>query len=162
MKLAATFAATAAAMLLATSANAATIVDVTATYMVESKLINCGPNDQTYCGITFYSYPGGSASFDLDQLTDGEVSTKSFSNEYYSYSITIQRVRGDLLTPLSGTYEHNYKLEGVVGDYVGSGTAIRFAAVGNAVPEPATWAMMILGFGAVGYAMRRKTVLRFV
>lgn len=31
-----------------------------------------------------------------------------------------------------------------------------------AVPEPATWAMMILGFGVVGYAMRRKTVMRFV
>lgn len=32
----------------------------------------------------------------------------------------------------------------------------------SAVPEPATWAMMILGFGLVGYAMRRKTVLRYV
>lgn len=30
------------------------------------------------------------------------------------------------------------------------------------VPEPATWAMMMLGFGAIGYAMRRRTVLRFV
>jgi hypothetical protein len=28
-------------------------------------------------------------------------------------------------------------------------------AVG-AVPEPATWAMMLLGFGAVGYSMRRR------
>ena len=26
----------------------------------------------------------------------------------------------------------------------------------NAVPEPGTWAMMLLGFGAVGYAMRRR------
>jgi hypothetical protein len=26
----------------------------------------------------------------------------------------------------------------------------------NAVPEPATWAMMLLGFGLVGYASRRK------
>lgn len=26
----------------------------------------------------------------------------------------------------------------------------------NAVPEPGTWAMMIVGFGAVGYAMRRR------
>jgi hypothetical protein len=27
----------------------------------------------------------------------------------------------------------------------------------GAVPEPATWAMMILGMGAVGFAMRRKS-----
>ena len=26
----------------------------------------------------------------------------------------------------------------------------------NAVPEPATWAMMLLGFGAVGFSMRRR------
>ena len=26
----------------------------------------------------------------------------------------------------------------------------------NAVPEPATWAMMLMGFGAAGYAMRRR------
>ena len=28
--------------------------------------------------------------------------------------------------------------------------------VAEAVPEPATWAMMLLGFGAVGFAMRRR------
>ena len=28
--------------------------------------------------------------------------------------------------------------------------------VGGAVPEPATWGMMVLGFGAMGYAMRRR------
>ena len=28
--------------------------------------------------------------------------------------------------------------------------------VNSAVPEPATWAMFILGFGAVGYSMRRR------
>ena len=27
-----------------------------------------------------------------------------------------------------------------------------------AVPEPSTWAMMLLGFGAVGYSMRRRRV----
>jgi hypothetical protein len=31
-----------------------------------------------------------------------------------------------------------------------------------AVPEPASWALMILGFGAVGFAMRWKRKLAFV
>lgn len=30
----------------------------------------------------------------------------------------------------------------------------------NAVPEPATWAMMLLGFGALGFAMRRRKSTR--
>jgi hypothetical protein len=32
------------------------------------------------------------------------------------------------------------------------------AAVSGAVPEPATWAMLILGMAAIGYAMRRSNV----
>lgn len=31
---------------------------------------------------------------------------------------------------------------------------------GGAVPEPGTWAMMLLGFGAIGFAMRRRTALK--
>jgi hypothetical protein len=30
---------------------------------------------------------------------------------------------------------------------------------GNAVPEPATWAMMIMGFGGIGAALRRRRLL---
>lgn len=36
---------------------------------------------------------------------------------------------------------------------LGGSITIRTA---NAVPEPATWGMMLLGFGAAGYAMRRS------
>lgn len=40
-----------------------------------------------------------------------------------------------------------------------SGTAIGpITDVPGAVPEPATWAMMIVGFGLVGFAMRRRKV----
>jgi len=43
----------------------------------------------------------------------------------------------------------------------GVGTALRIIdfrleEVAAAIPEPGTWAMMLVGFGAVGYAMRRR------
>lgn len=45
------------------------------------------------------------------------------------------------LTTKSGTTTYNFEL-----------------ASTGAVPEPATWGMMILGFGVVGYALRRRRV----
>ena len=41
-----------------------------------------------------------------------------------------------------------------------SSTATLFAQVANPVPEPATWAMMLAGFGAVGFALRRRERVR--
>ena len=41
----------------------------------------------------------------------------------------------------------------------GGGSVTAFAQIGSgapAVPEPATWAMMLLGFGAIGFSMRRS------
>jgi hypothetical protein len=46
--------------------------------------------------------------------------------------------------------------------YIGTRTITQIVPGTGAVPEPATWMMMILGFGVVGYSIRRKTVLRFV
>lgn len=37
-----------------------------------------------------------------------------------------------------------------------NGTYARFSLVNAAVPEPATWAMMLVGFGGIGFAMRRR------
>lgn len=33
---------------------------------------------------------------------------------------------------------------------------LKFSSVSGAVPEPSTWAMMLLGFGGIGFAMRRR------
>lgn len=41
-----------------------------------------------------------------------------------------------------------------------TGTAFEFDSIaGVAVPEPSTWALMIIGFGAIGFAMRRRRVV---
>jgi PEP-CTERM motif len=37
---------------------------------------------------------------------------------------------------------------------------LQFALRLGAIPEPATWAMMILGFGMIGGAMRRRRAVR--
>ncbi len=42
-----------------------------------------------------------------------------------------------------------------------AGTLAFTAAATPAVPEPATWALMLMGFGAVGYSMRRRSKVRF-
>jgi hypothetical protein len=39
-------------------------------------------------------------------------------------------------------------------------TDIRFTLVRGAAPEPATWAMLTVGFGAAGAAMRRRQKVR--
>ena len=41
-------------------------------------------------------------------------------------------------------------------DAQGWSNAILYTPPGNEVPEPATWGMMLMGFGAAGFAIRRR------
>ena len=43
--------------------------------------------------------------------------------------------------------------------WTGGTISITYTAGATAVPEPATWAMMMLGFGAIGAGLRRRTKL---
>lgn len=49
-----------------------------------------------------------------------------------------------------------------VGGALGYGIGNSFTPVSGAVPEPASWAMMIFGFAMAGAAMRRRSVYRTV
>ena len=73
----------------------------------------------------------------------------------------------------ASTGDHGLNLAYRIGSLAaGSSATINYAyAVGDnidivgspsAVPEPATWAMMLIGFGAVGYSMRKRTNPRLV
>ncbi|MEH3123312.1 MAG: PEPxxWA-CTERM sorting domain-containing protein [Sphingomonas phyllosphaerae] len=59
-------------------------------------------------------------------------------------------------------FSNDLRANGVLQAVSGKPRASAFSVVTvtptPAVPEPATWAMMILGFGVVGYALRRRAV----
>ena len=65
----------------------------------------------------------------------------------------IAAIRGLGFSSLTGTYS----LLRNATPYATGAATVNFVAN---VPEPATWAMMIIGFGAVGAAMRRKATVR--
>lgn len=62
----------------------------------------------------------------------------------------------------SGCYSPNVgsgeglRLQGAVLSNSRQGNVQFAQVVGGGVPEPATWAMLLAGFGAVGFALRRK------
>jgi PEP-CTERM motif len=55
----------------------------------------------------------------------------------------------------AATFATNYNYTGAGGAF---GSAFFAEATTGAVPEPATWAMMIVGFGIAGYSLRRRRV----
>ncbi len=56
----------------------------------------------------------------------------------------------------AGTIQINWAGTGAPNDF----RALFDVGVGPAVPEPATWAMMIAGFGLAGAAMRRRQLVK--
>ncbi len=53
------------------------------------------------------------------------------------------------------------RYQSIEGTGLAQGSSGAGAGIESAVPEPATWALMLFGFGAVGYSMRRRKVYRF-
>jgi hypothetical protein len=97
--------------------------------------------DQVVFVLTMLGEPDKTFTFDIDHTPNGE-------NKFGFLTAD-----GEAILNL-----HYYFLTG--GDPGGTANSIRQVRINlaenGAVPEPATWAMMLLGFGAVGAAMRRS------
>ena len=88
-------------------------------------------------GVMFASYTGA----DVSALANGDQSNP-FTNPLVTFSFS------GLDAANIGAFE-----------FSSDGNAFEFdnvAVVSGAVPEPATWAMMLFGFGVVGSALRRR------
>ncbi|WP_225206464.1 FxDxF family PEP-CTERM protein [Novosphingobium huizhouense] len=107
------------------------------------------PSNDVDFSLAEISGPGGPYPLDITKtpLTVGKVT----NNDAIEFGLITAQPIGP------GTYQLTVKGTApgprANGSYAGT---ISFAAGAGAVPEPATWALMILGFGAIGFAMRRQ------
>jgi hypothetical protein len=58
--------------------------------------------------------------------------------------------------PILAGMENTITVSGITRGLGSYGGNLTFFPVQATVPEPATWAMMLIGFGAVGFSLRRK------
>jgi hypothetical protein len=70
-------------------------------------------------------------------------------------------IAGNEAFAFNGTSLYGVNLSTGALSSLGSTSRQLFGIAVAPVPEPATWGMMILGFGVIGYAMRRRPRIRF-
>jgi hypothetical protein len=113
----------------------------------------------------------GSGAFDTFAFYDGNngggfisglSSSFTEASVIISYTGTLATLK---ITPLGGalqTYNYDYGFAptgtGIGLGFFGTATADNFGT-GGAVPEPASWAMLVTGFGLAGAAMRRRRAM---
>ncbi len=117
--------------------------------------------------LTFTTATSGTVTIGVQTSMTGVSNDVDFTNAFITGTglvgnILIPQISGDPLESRGlanlavgmGTFV--VTLEGTPGTTTGSfGGSVAFQAA-PAVPEPATWAMMLIGFGAVGFSMRRR------
>ena len=80
---------------------------------------------------------------DLEVFNTGKSDFLNLNSSLNGHANLVSRPTGP------GLYAYNF------GGFAGATYTVETAAVGG-VPEAATWTMMIVGLGVVGYAMRRR------
>jgi len=90
---------------------------------------------------------------------DSNVAGQSYGAAGLYFGGTCAGVFDTLSTSLNTTIGQAYTLRFDLSVFGGVNNGVRVstgALTTGAVPEPATWAMMLLGFGGIGFAMRRR------
>ena len=115
--------------------------------------------DSTTRGFQAVSLFGSADGTNFTQLFTQALGTASYAASYGSNSITVNAA----FAPVSAQY---FRFDGTpfAASSFNGGRIIELdAVVGTitpSVPEPATWGLMLVGFGAMGYAMRRRAKVR--
>jgi len=169
-----TLAATSAACLLAPAANAAAIITITgASGIYGNDSVTCGgaPGPCSFTNTITFTTPLGYtlASVDLSSIaqlnnpaTNIDFTTVTLNNVAFNIVETGRsetRKLFDQLLIAGGT--NTISITGTTGGDAAYSGNLSFAA---AIPEPATWGMMLLGFGLVGATMRyrrRSSIVTF-
>ena len=154
-------AATAAALAVVAPANAATVIPLTS-----------GPGGSLTGGVSMHPAAGAfteTFTFTLPSVgTTGAVVQNVFVNAATNVTNWSGTLNGSPLTFVSGGGFHigsinlgtaagvqTLVLSGVAGANASYSVNVSFAP--GAGPEPATWGMLILGFGAIGAGLRRRS-----
>ena len=123
--------------------------------------------------LTFTTDVAGMLNIVLSTTATSEINDTDFSNVFLTGtglagSIAIEEVLGDpnetraLNNFQVGAGTFTLNIQGNPGTQNGSlGGTVAFQSMA-AVPEPGTWAMMLLGFGAIGFSMRRRRQTGFL
>lgn len=100
------------------------------------------PLSETFGLVTYDILSNGQVVAALDGLGGGQVDVALTAGDTYTFAIA--------------NHDNLYRTA-ALGTYVGGvSSGFSFKITESAVPEPATWALMVSGFGLVGAALRRR------
>lgn len=107
--------------------------------------------------LWFWPYPDQANSFTVE---NGEIISAIFQRSS-EFSPSFDRLYINVpIADFGGTNYASIGSNNSISIWNNQGLqGITFTRIDNVVPEPATWALMLLGFGAIGFAFRRRRKL---